>query len=172
MSSNTMLTRKCKTNKQITPKTRKTKKFENATIDKETKTKKDRTSESDQEKEHANPHSILSEDNENIKIKSKSDENKTHGNQELTVIENSRKEDDELTWHNADGKTHGTRHSAENITQEMLEKAISKMRKVLSELRESNDMKSNVENNESQEKFKTNEKLEMMKKQIDLIMTQ
>ena len=33
-------------------------------------------------------------------MKSKSDENKACGNQELDVTENSRKEDDELTWHN------------------------------------------------------------------------
>ena len=63
---------------------------------------------------HANPHGIPLEDNEKIDIKSKSDEKKIHWNQEVVVTENLIKEDDELTWCNADGKTHGTMHNVDN----------------------------------------------------------
>ena len=65
---------------------------------------------------HVNPHGILSKDNEKIDIKSKSDENKTCGNQELAVTEHSRKEDEELTWCNVDGTMCGTTHNVGNVT--------------------------------------------------------
>ena len=85
-----------------------------------------------------NPHSILSKDNEKIDMKSKSERNKTCGYQELAVTENSRKEDNELTWCNVDGTMCGAMCNVDNITQETLDKITSKMCKAQSELRELN----------------------------------
>ena len=89
----------------------------------------------------------------------------------------------------------GTMHNVDNIAQETLDKIMSKMCEAQSELRElnhkhdeikmehrilrcatermtnkSNDINSTIENNVLQVEFKTNETLEMLKKQRDLKM--
>ena len=50
----------------------------------------DKNIESDPEKAHANPHGILSEDNEKINLKNESRKNKICENKDLAVAEKSK----------------------------------------------------------------------------------
>ena len=70
-----------------------------------------------------NPRSILSEDKETADRNRKRNECETRETKELDVTENSRKEEEESAWCKADA-----------IAQETLDKLMSKMHQVQSEL--------------------------------------